>query len=344
MYGGGSSQRRQQRLMSSAPYASRQPKKSSPPSTQPPPAQQRPSHTDGMSSTARFILDALEKMSTPLRDAQKIPVVPNRSERRKQIAQELDSTLETPSRRRRPRLGGAVPAGGAGLNGPPLRTVFSPVSVAVREQPKRSVEPKNSEPITLTPRSEPLPTNTASSSCGKVRAKVGDKARQRAEKSLLDMTPPASVNLPSGSPLKLKSLPVFSFTPPPPSAPPLVSKPSPPLPQAQPKPTILAANQSVLTSVRLSPPPRFSFTPPDSVTTSLACPALGDFSFSDPQIVHAVVSPMRNGHVSHVSGHVSMGQGGHGLSLPDLTSTGPSGAAGVKHMKSGSIGKCRLQS
>jgi hypothetical protein len=37
-----------------------------------------------MSSTARLILDTLEKMSTPVRDAQKMPIVA-RAEKRRQV-------------------------------------------------------------------------------------------------------------------------------------------------------------------------------------------------------------------------------------------------------------------
>ena len=53
---------------------------------------------DGMSSTARLILDTLEKMSTPLRDAQKmipartLPILetPSRAERRKAVFEKLN--------------------------------------------------------------------------------------------------------------------------------------------------------------------------------------------------------------------------------------------------------------
>ncbi len=56
-----------------------------------------------LSTTAKTILDTLERMSTPVRDAQKIPVP--RAERRRQIADELISSSGEKIRRR-PRLGG----------------------------------------------------------------------------------------------------------------------------------------------------------------------------------------------------------------------------------------------
>ncbi len=91
----------------------------------------------GMSSTAKMILDTLEKMSTPLRDAQKIPVP--RAERRRRIAEELLEGTGGGSfsvgllrgGRRRPSLS-AKPGGSAGfLGGPPVRSrLFTPVTVS----------------------------------------------------------------------------------------------------------------------------------------------------------------------------------------------------------------------
>jgi len=77
-------------------------------------------------------------MSTPVRDAQKIPFIP-RAEKRRQVMLELDSGLaqagQGPNfKRRRPNLSskvGTSPATRALLNGPPLRTLRSPVSATV---------------------------------------------------------------------------------------------------------------------------------------------------------------------------------------------------------------------
>jgi len=111
-----------------------------------------------MSSTARLILDTLDKMSTPLADARRIPVptsapaTTSRAERRRRIAEELlegGSTLLGARKRARPNLGsaGSSPSSvsaasadgqrrGPQLNGPPLRTnLFSPLASASRRTP-----------------------------------------------------------------------------------------------------------------------------------------------------------------------------------------------------------------
>ena len=89
-----------------------------------------------MSSTARLIFDTLEKMSTPIRDAQKlIPSInssPPRAEKRRAIAEQLDWSHGS-LKRRRPQLGSNIaPETSGQLNGPPLRTIFSPVSASQR--------------------------------------------------------------------------------------------------------------------------------------------------------------------------------------------------------------------
>ena len=97
-----------------------------------------PTSDDGMSSTARLILDTLEKMSTPVRDAQKIPLV-GRAEKRRQVMSELESSLVQTSgsgamqssKRHRPNLCATstnVANNRTLLNGPPLRTLISPVT------------------------------------------------------------------------------------------------------------------------------------------------------------------------------------------------------------------------
>jgi hypothetical protein len=105
-----------------------------------------PTSEDGMSSTARLILDTLERMSTPIRDAQKIPLkvpIVGRAEKRRQVMSELESSLVqshcsngTPSsKRRRPNLGNigigsSLSHNRTLLNGPPLRNLMSPVTVS----------------------------------------------------------------------------------------------------------------------------------------------------------------------------------------------------------------------
>ncbi len=97
-----------------------------------------PTSDDGMSSTARFILDTLEKMSTPVRDAQKIPLI-GRAEKRRQVMSELESSLVQTSgsgamqssKRHRPNLSATsttLSNNRTLLNGPPLRTLVSPVT------------------------------------------------------------------------------------------------------------------------------------------------------------------------------------------------------------------------
>ena len=142
--------RRHNRLLASGPYQSslsnRGPKKHSqaPSGASGQPGQKQDSNpatsepnksadssSSTLSSTARVILRTLERMSTPIQDALKIPLP--RAEKRRALAEELlerGSLLGSPgssSTRRRPRLGQAEanksPAKGSGfLNGPPLRT------------------------------------------------------------------------------------------------------------------------------------------------------------------------------------------------------------------------------
>ena len=106
------------------------------PAPSPSPSSSTTSDNGVMSSTARLIFDTLEKMSTPIRDAQKlIPSVncsPPRAEKRKAIAEQLDWSHGS-LKRRRPQLGNTSEYSGQ-LNGPPLRTVFSPVSASPRSK------------------------------------------------------------------------------------------------------------------------------------------------------------------------------------------------------------------
>lgn len=162
MFGGHTSSNRKSRLISASPYAasalaSRKPHQrpifdelgsassrrgSSAANTPSPAPSPSPSSTTSdsgvMSSTARLIFDTLEKMSTPVRDAQKlIPSVscsPPRAEKRRLIAEQFDWSQNS-LKRRRPQLGRSTP-GVDQLNGPPLRTIFSPVPASPKPRSK----------------------------------------------------------------------------------------------------------------------------------------------------------------------------------------------------------------
>ena len=215
------------------------------------------SNASGISSSAKIILETLEKMSTPIRDAQKIPVPSSssssspstnalmaRAERRRAILDELSgrtSSSSAPSSlRKRPRLG--TPGGGGGggmLNGPPIRTIFNPVPARSPLKSSSSLttsshtRSKRSPPRTSTTTStattsgsttlfsvqqQPLP-EPSSPSTGKIRAKVGEKAKLRAEKALADDEPAAgrtpdylSNAVSSVNPfLGMNSMPKFQF-------------------------------------------------------------------------------------------------------------------------------------
>jgi len=96
--------------------------------------------TDAMSSTAKLILETLDKMSTPLRDVSRVPTVTLTD--RKRVAEELNASLglgTASSARKRPRLGTGPLAGGGSsspLGGPPFRKLYSPLS-ANRSRPPR---------------------------------------------------------------------------------------------------------------------------------------------------------------------------------------------------------------
>merc|ERR1719220_2835575 len=142
MFGSGSSFRRN-RMLSASPYSatlrSRQAERAArsslsinttaAPSSLPSSTASSPSPvpaTDSMSSTARLILDTLDKMSTPIQDAKKMPaLVQPRAEKRKLIEEELNCSLKSPQRRR-VRLG----SGALSLAGPPLRKSYAPVSLS----------------------------------------------------------------------------------------------------------------------------------------------------------------------------------------------------------------------
>lgn len=167
MFGGQTSSLRKNRLVAASPYAasamaSRKPHQrpifdnstvaqpsnrhgssaANTPSPAPSPSPSSTTSDNGaMSSTARLIFDTLEKMSTPIRDAQKlIPSVsasPPRAEKRRLIAEQLDWS-QSAMKRRRPQLGGSGGQGLDQLNGPPLRTIFSPVPASSPRPPRSS--------------------------------------------------------------------------------------------------------------------------------------------------------------------------------------------------------------
>jgi len=126
---------------------------------------------DGMSSTARLILDTLDKMSTPLRDAQKMlpfqddheaTQTPSRAEKRKLIAEKLNlsNSAESSSAsaakraRRRPHLGGGgTNSDGGMLRGPPTRSTafMSPLPARTKQRgPPPQALPKP-DPVVNTP-------------------------------------------------------------------------------------------------------------------------------------------------------------------------------------------------
>ncbi|XP_040573643.1 uncharacterized protein [Lepeophtheirus salmonis] len=162
-FGGGNAstffRQRRERLMAASPYASKKrmndslSRKASSPANEEMPDSQKKSNSiapaDAMSSTAKLILDTLERMSTPLRDARKIPVIPSdisRAEKRRLIAQELDSSLLGGGlRRKRPNLS----SNGSSLNGPPVRTIFSPVLNRTKKSERATISENSNAKLEL---------------------------------------------------------------------------------------------------------------------------------------------------------------------------------------------------
>lgn len=268
--------RRANRLLSAAPYHSSQraARRARP---APSAAREAPSNTSkttlspesssvppalNLSATAQTILATLDQLSTPLRDALKIPVP--RAEKRRAMAEELlEGSGHTPYWRRRPHLGSTDGRGGASslpssaspsLNGPPLRKIFTPLTSSRHSDPttpRPSSQAKaQAQSVELVPRTTAPPrtsistnlTVTSSSGSattipsasksgfsltqsletpkssfgGKIRAKVGDKAKTRADKVLVDLeeSEPVPEFLQSGSAPKLEmaKMPAFSFS------------------------------------------------------------------------------------------------------------------------------------
>lgn len=201
MFGGGSSALRRGRMLSATPYSAalrnreREREKARP---QAPPTPATPT-TDAMSSTARVILDTLDKMSTPIQDARKIPVP--RAEKRKMIEDELNCSLGGSSRRR-PRLGSGVQTM---LNGPPLRKNYSPVPV--RGTASRLGAPSTSS-AGLNYEKEGIHAS------GKMRAKVSEKGRAKAMQGLVESESMLPTFLTASVPtldIKFDKLPEFNL-------------------------------------------------------------------------------------------------------------------------------------
>lgn len=233
MFGSGSSFRRN-RMLSASPYSatlrSRQAERAArsslsiatAPSSLPSSTASSPSPvpaTDSMSSTARLILDTLDKMSTPIQDAKKMPaLVQPRAEKRKLIEEELNCSLKSPQRRR-VRLG----SGALSLAGPPLRKSYAPVSLSnglsspLTTSTSKSPTPQHS-PVPVAPPATALPPTTKSSL--KLKSKVVDSGRTPVARPSPPPNLGAGVGLPEPSaislstPLLITTLPVFNLAAP----------------------------------------------------------------------------------------------------------------------------------
>lgn len=232
MFGSGSSFRRN-RMLSASPYSatlrSRQAERAArsslsiataPSSSLPSSTASSPSPvpaTDSMSSTARLILDTLDKMSTPIQDAKKMPpLVQPRAEKRKLIEEELNCSLKSPQRRR-VRLG----SGALSLAGPPLRKSYAPVSLSnglsspLPATNTKTPSPQPS-PAPTPPPAASLPPSTKSSL--KLKSKVVDSGRAPVSRSspLLPLSSglpePPAISL--SNPLPITTLPVFNLAAP----------------------------------------------------------------------------------------------------------------------------------
>jgi len=226
---------------------------------------------DGMSSTARLILETLDKMSTPLRDAQKMlpfdgeMTTPSRAEKRKQIAQQFGLSQETSSaaKRRRPNLG-TRQGGGADasmLKGPPTR------STAFMSPTPARAKPRDPPPL-------PKPV---------VEKAPEPKAN---EEKVAKAPPPPHVQLPFGGGGKIKSTAKSSLRP----------QATPNLPTEQPPPPPLAVSSSQLSSMTMADMPNITFAssqkprsqktqPVTQLTPAVATAPSRVFAFSLPEKV-----------------------------------------------------------
>lgn len=233
MFGSGSSFRRN-RMLSASPYSatlrSRQAERAArsslsiatAPSSLPSSTASSPSPvpaTDSMSSTARLILDTLDKMSTPIQDAKKMPaLVQPRAEKRKLIEEELNCSLKSPQRRR-VRLG----SGALSLAGPPLRKSYAPVSLGnglsspLTTSISKTPSPQPS-PLPVAPPATALHATTKSSL--KLKSKVVDSGRTPVSRSSPSPALGGAAGLPEppvislSTPLPITTLPVFNLAAP----------------------------------------------------------------------------------------------------------------------------------
>jgi len=257
---GGNSTNRKSRLLSASPYAAaaissrkshqrplfeestssrRGSSAANTPSPAPSPSPSSTISDNGMmSSTARLIFDTLEKMSTPVRDAQKlIPSVslssPPRAEKRRLIAEQLDWCHDSLKRRRRPRLGHSDRPGSDHLNGPPLRTVFSPLpptpklrSTATKSARLVSSSVTDASPAPInktyatetgqfdlyqTPKVTSFEANVDKKAGGKIRTKISESTRSSQKVCGAEDVPKPAFIASHNAPLPLKSLPVISY-------------------------------------------------------------------------------------------------------------------------------------
>lgn len=158
-----------------------------------------------MSSTARLIFDTLEKMSTPVRDAQKlIPSVsssPPRAEKRRLIAEQLDWSQDA-LKRRRPHLSRAS-SGSDQLNGPPLRTIFSPVPENSSSRSRsRAAKSARLPPSAGGSGNAPDSTPTSTRIAGQNSVSFGQNLTNASSSSLLFSKPPPQIDLFSTAPEK----------------------------------------------------------------------------------------------------------------------------------------------
>lgn len=253
---------------------------------------------DGMSSTARLILDTLDKMSTPLRDAQKMlpfdeqQQTPSRAEKRKLIAEHLNLSATSQHgegsaakrARRRPNLGGKVGGEGGMLKGPPTRsTAFmspTPARTKARDppaQPKPPVQqqlPEQQAAAPKPPAAAAVPTFGGAGQQQLLSSFGGGKIKSTTAKSSLRQAKPQSQPQPAAAAL-----------PPPPSQLAMTGMPNITFSSPQKKlPAVAAA----------AAPKQFAFSLPQKVGSSssrgldlsLQSPPACQFRFTAPQRVN----------------------------------------------------------
>merc|ERR1719495_334451 len=186
-----------------------------PPSSLPSPASSpSPGPTpDTLSTTAKLILDTLDKMSTPIQDAKRMPtLIQPRAEKRKLIEEELNCSLKSPQRRR-VRLG----SGALSLAGPPLRKSYAPVSLTnglaspLATSASKTPSPQPS-PLPVAPPATVFPSATKSSL--KLKSKVVDSGRAPPATRSSPPPPAAPAAISQALPLPITSMPIFNLAAP----------------------------------------------------------------------------------------------------------------------------------